>query len=524
MKKILRLLLCTGLCAAFLALPSMAADTEDLPVRQGDFYVMVNGEYVTFPDAVPQIREDRSCLPFVAVFDQLGFPEENMTWDGATGTVTAVKPDVLYSPANGGEPQRGDLTVQLTIGSKEIQYWYEYDLIAVSLEEISQVTHTLQSEVAPYIYQNRTYVPFGLLAQALGYNVGWDGQIGAVIIDDVDAILAANTETYDLMDRYQAYNRTFAEKNQKVTGSYAMDLAMNQKIQGINSDVVFAAKGDYDMITAGTTAFQFDTDMTMDASMVTNGVDMSGTMTSPTGQPLFPMDLDFAMRGDVAQGVFYLQLNSQQLAGLGGADGESWYKVDMGALYDAGSAQTGMTYAQLMELSYASLEKDFSQLLPTVLKDLPLNSVQFTTTDYLALLNAICGDSHFVKSGSSYVNTFLNENGLQGTFTLYTSGDEVNGYAMEMKADPAGAGMEMAITTSMKDSKMEMAMNMDLSQGEGQEGEVIYQIAITLEMTMDGTYQTTSAQPATQPPAGAQVVDLMESLGSLLTPQALPTT
>ena len=62
-EKHLRLLLCTGVTAALLAMPALAADTDSLPAKQGDFYVMVNGEYVTFPDAVPQIRESRSCLP-----------------------------------------------------------------------------------------------------------------------------------------------------------------------------------------------------------------------------------------------------------------------------------------------------------------------------------------------------------------------------------------------------------------------------------------------------------------------------
>lgn len=516
MKKYLRLLLCTGLCAAFLALPSLAADTEELPQRQGDFYVMVNGEYVTFPDAVPQIRESRSCLPFVAVFDQLGFPEESMTWDGATGTVTAVKPDAAYT--SGDQTKQGDLTVQLTIGSNDIAYWYEGNTTADPHGQQAQIVHHIQSEVAPYISGDRTYIPFGLLAEALGYNVGWDAQIGAVIIDDVDAILAANTETYDLMDQYQVYNRTFVEKNQKITGGYSMDLAVKQ---GSDNNFSFTAKGDYDMLTGGATAFQFDTDMTMDASMVSNGMDLSGMLTSTDGEPLFPMDLSAAMRGDMKDGVLYFNLDSQQLAALTGWDNEAWYKLDMKTIYDAMSQQTGMTYAQLMELSYASLEEDFSQLLPTVLKDLPLNSVQFTTTDYLALLNTICGDSHFVKSGSDYVNTFLNEGGLQGTFTISTSGGAVNGYAMELKADPDVLGAEMAITASMQGSKMEMAMNMDLSQGEGQDGEIISEIVITLDMTMDGTYQSTSAQPATQPPAGATVVDLMDMLGGAL-PETLP--
>lgn len=509
MKKYLRMLLCTGVTAALLTIPTLAAETQEVPARQGDFYVMVNGEYVTFPDAVPQIKESRSCLPFVAVFDQLGFPEESMTWDASTGTVTAVKPDVAYTSFGGDTTKQGDLTVELTIGSKDIAYWYEGNTTADPHGQQVQVVEHIQSEVAPYISNNRTYIPFGLLAKALGYNVGWDAQIGAVIIDDVDAILAANTETYDRMDEFQAYNRTFVEKNQKVTGNYTMDMAVTQ---GTDNDFSFTAKGDYDMVTGGATAFQFDTDMTLDASVTSNGVDLSSMLASPDGKPLFPMDLGFSMRGDMSDGAFYFNLDSQQLEELAGLDGSSWYKLDMKSLYDETSAMTGMTYAQLMELSYASVEEDFSQLLPQLLKDIPLTSVSFTTSDYLALINTICGDSHFVKSGSSYVNTFLNESGIQGTFTLYTSGNAVNGYAMEIKADPAVVGAEMNITASMKGSKMEIAMNMDLTQGEDAS-----KVSVTLDMDMDGTYQTTSTKPVTEPPAGAAVVDLMDMFGGVLT-------
>lgn len=518
MKKHLRLLLCTGVTAALLTLPALAADNSSLPAKQGDFYVMVNGDYVTFPDAVPQAKDNRSFLPFVAVFDQLGFPEESMTWDAATNTVTAVKPDVTYTPHNGGEAKQGDLTVQLTLGSNQLTYWYEGDMTTDPHGQPVQVTKAVQMDVAPYASNNRTYIPFGVLAEALGYNVGWDSQVGAVIIDDVDAILATNTETYDRMDQYQAYNRTFVEKNQKVTGSYAMDLAVTQKGQGSDGDLTFTAKGDYDMVTGGATAFQFDTDMTLDATVMSNGVDLSSMLVSPDGQPLLPMDLGFSMRGDMADGNFYFNLDSQQLAALTGMDTKSWYKLDLASLYDGMADMTGMNYAQLLGLSNASLNEDFSQLLPQVLKEFPLTSVQFTTTDYLELLNTICGDSHFVKSGSNYVNTFLNESGIQGTFTLYATGDQVNGYAMELKADPAVVGAEMALSVSMKDSKMELAMNVAAAQAQSQDTPMVN---ITLDLTMDGTYQDTSAKPVTEPPADAPVVDLMDMVGGAL-PENIP--
>ena len=515
MKKLLRLTLCVGLLAALLCVPSLAAD--QMPEKQGDFYVMVNGDYVTFTDAAPQLRESRSCLPFAAVFEQLGFPQESMTWDADTQTVTAVKPDVLYSPSNGGEPQRGDLTVQLTIGSKEIKYWYENDLTAGPGGEVVQVTNVLQSEVAPYLSGGRTYIPFGLLADALGYQVGWDSTVGAVIIDDVDAILAANTETYELMDQYQAYNRTFVEKNQKVTGQYTMDLSVSETGAQAANDLSFTVKGDYDMITAGSTAFQFNTDMTLDASVKMNGMDMSSMFTSPDGTAMLPMELGFDMRGDMADGVFYFNVDSQQLTALTGMNSESWYKLDMAAIYDEMSAMTGMNYKQIMELSAASVEESFTQLLPSMLKNMPLTSVEFTTSDYLAMVNLLCADSRFVKSGSDYVNTFMDEQGITGTFTLYTSAGKVNGYAMELKADPAVVGAEMTLTAAMKGTKMNLAMTV---AGSEEQGADLPQVDISMNLAMDGAYQATSQKPVTAPPAGAPVADLMEMFGMTEVPTA----
>ena len=125
--------------------------------------------------------------------------------------------------------------------------------------------------MAPYIdaATSRTYIPFGLVAEALGYSVGWDAQqTGTVIIDDVDAILAANTETYELMDKYLAYSRTFyAERNQRITGSYSMNMGVTSEAEGSSSDVSFDLTGDYEMLMANTTAFEMSTDMTMDMAM-----------------------------------------------------------------------------------------------------------------------------------------------------------------------------------------------------------------------------------------------------------------
>ena len=131
MKKLLRTLLCAGILVTVLSVSAFAAGRE-APELQGDFYVLVNGQYVTFADAVPQLKDGRSYLPFVAVFDQLGFSEENMTWDAASATVTAEKEGV---------------SISLTEGSTTITVTQPDDTTAVT---ISNIPHTAILNVIRY--------------------------------------------------------------------------------------------------------------------------------------------------------------------------------------------------------------------------------------------------------------------------------------------------------------------------------------------------------------------------------------
>jgi len=475
MKKLLRAALCAAL-TALLTVPALAADRTP-PARQGDFYVLVNGQYATFTDAVPQMKDNRSCLPFAAVFQQLGFAQENMTWDGDTRTVTAVK---------------GDDTVALTIGEKSI---------TLNGRKIS-------TDVAPYIdpATNRTYVPFGLVADALGCSVGWDAEERTVIIDDVDAILAANNATYSLMDQYLEYQRAFYESNQKAAGNYSFGFGMDLTDSGENAQIAMDMDGKYDMLMSGASAFQFNTGMTINASAKENGKDVS---QEELGLEL-PMDLELEMRGDLEDGTVYFQ--SAALAEMMEQPdmASAWYKLDLKALFDQMSGLIGMDYAALMDLSLSSMDKSFEETLAAVLKEVPLASADMTTSDMLALYNAMVADSAFTKSGDSYVNTMKSPgaDGVTMTLTLPTSGGKVNGFAMEMSMDiPEAGSMELAY--GLKDKKMDMSMEFGI--------EVTSPIALdmTITMQMDGTYQDTKEQPAVQPPKGAVIVDMNQLLSGI---------
>ena len=456
MKKILRPILCGGVLAALLCTPSLAAE-------QGDFSLLVNGEPVAFTDAAPVLKDGRSFLPMAATFEALGFPAEDMTWNSATQTASASKDGT---------------TISLTIGKKAIQVTQAGAAAGVSIE----------TDTAPYIdaATSRTYIPVGLVADALGYRVAWDGTTSTVIIDDVNAILAENTETYELMDQYLDYARKYSQGNYQVEGSYLLTSAPGEMESG--AEIINTIGGDYNLISSQT-AMQFAMDMSIGGTIM--------------GAPIAPTDMNLDMRADLDTGMLYLYFQSEDLEQLMNnnvqVNGESvefqipdqWYSLDMKAVYD--EAYGPGFYEELIALSAASQEAAFAQTLEELLKsDTLILTSTATTSDYLEALNQLLGDSHFQKSGSTYTST-LEQDGVTLLFHLYTSGGQVNGYGMEMTtADPEA---QMTMTMEMKGDDMSLLLEM---------------AGVTMEM--DGTYRPSSAAPETEPPAGATVVDLWELL------------
>ena len=476
MKKLIRWMLCAALMTGLLCVPAFAAQ-GDAPERQGDFYVLVNGEYITFSDAVPQIHNNRSCLPFVAVFEQLGFPADGMTWNQSTKTVTAAK---------------DGLTISLTIGQP-----------VITLTD-AQGSREITADTAPYVdpATNRTYVPFGLVADALGYRVGWDASMRAVILDDVASILENSGVSYTLMDQYLEYGRSFAKENQEISGKYAMDMELNAAQGDETATFLFDLDGSYTALSANSSQMQFKTELTMKAEATVNGEDV----TEELGE--VPASLDMELRGDLAQGTLYYQ--SAALSELMGQPGmaDAWYKLDLAALYSS----LGVDYQALMELALGLVdETDFQDYLAQLLALTPLTSVNSTTSDTLAQLNEVLGDAAFQKSGENYVNTLMDEDGIQCTLILTTKDGKINGCSMKMTAEDESFGTVL-LNYDLVDRAMTMELGMDLSMGELGN--------IALSMDIDGTYQPSSKAPEIEPPAGAQILDLS---GILDIPTVLPS-
>lgn len=157
----------TAFCAACLlgaaSMPAQAANTIS---------VQVDDKPVQFTDAAPLLRADRTYVPFRAIFEQMN---AEVSWDGATQTVTAV---------------RDARTVQFQIGKT-----------AVSITE-NNATKTVQTDAAPFVEGGRTYVPVRFASEALGACVDWVQDTKTVLIVDAAKMAQDYALDYTYVDDY----------------------------------------------------------------------------------------------------------------------------------------------------------------------------------------------------------------------------------------------------------------------------------------------------------------------------------
>lgn len=151
--------LLSRVCGAALAM-SLLLSAIPLPsASAAGIQVTLNDQPLSFSDAQPLMRNDRTFVPFRAIFEAMG---ATVSWDNATRTVTA---------------KRSDRTVKLTIGRK-----------ACTVDRAGS-DRSFSTDAAPFIEGGRTYVPVRFAAQALGAAVGWDNNTQTVLLVDTEKMM-----------------------------------------------------------------------------------------------------------------------------------------------------------------------------------------------------------------------------------------------------------------------------------------------------------------------------------------------
>ena len=119
-----------------------------MPVAaQDDISVIIDGQQQSF-DPAPTIVNGRTLVPMRAFFEALG---ADVDWEDETRTAIG---------------KRGDVEVRIPIGSTN--------------PTINGVVHPI--DVAAAIFDGRTFIPARFVSEALGDDVGWDGETRTVIV------------------------------------------------------------------------------------------------------------------------------------------------------------------------------------------------------------------------------------------------------------------------------------------------------------------------------------------------------
>lgn len=158
----------------------------------GDISVKIDDKPVKFTDVKPIIENDRTYVPFRAIFEQM---HADVSWNEDERSIVAV---------------RGDTTVRFEIGKEEMNI------------TDNGITTTKIIDASPFIKNDRTYVPIRFASEALGACVDWDNNTRTVLIVDVDNLMAGYKDKFTHMDDY--INFISSDKNTKLDGSFNLSM------------------------------------------------------------------------------------------------------------------------------------------------------------------------------------------------------------------------------------------------------------------------------------------------------------
>lgn len=451
----------TALIAAVVLIAALTGTASAVePSRSGGIGVQLNGEYLTFTDAAPEITGDRTFLPFRAVLEAMG---AEVGFDEQTSTVTA---------------QRDGITLSMVPGQKQL-----------TVTEDGQ-TRTVEMDVAPYIKESngRTYVPIRFAAEALGYNVGWDPNQATVILVDVDALFG--DATFTLMDSFAAYcDKQKTPENMAITGNLNLEVTDKTgelggtpiKIGG-SVDGVVGEKG------AQLTG-RLDLSGLDELAEMSGGTPMEQAMLKAMLEALSNMTAELRM--DLDEGMLYLSL-PVELTG----EENTWYSVDFGA-YQA-ELLSALDMTQIAQLEGAGVRDS----LVWVMKNMPLDDevTSYAIMSQLAeTYTALLSDQAFTQKGSTYVAHIVLEDVLTTDITLTKQGGDIVAMDLVMTASVDENGTKMTMEVAEHAAPDKVTLNMDIAAEDD---------TADVRLTMDIFCVPTEKTPETLPPAGAQIIPM----------------
>lgn len=155
-----------------LVLASLALG-EDYQHSANDIKIDLNGKYLS-SDVCPIILEERTMVPVRVICENLG---AKVSWNESKGLVEI-------------QNEKNDMEITISIASE------------VAIVKFTELEEEKQMDVAPFIKDQRTMVPLGLIAELLSLEVKWD---------EANRTICLNEQRASVISAYSIVNNEYKE-------------------------------------------------------------------------------------------------------------------------------------------------------------------------------------------------------------------------------------------------------------------------------------------------------------------------
>ena len=454
------------------------AQKEAMGGVPGQIGVMVNGQYIRFPDAAPEAANGRTMVPVRALVETLG-----------------------------GEVDYRDGAVRFVIDGREFEFTIGGSTVTVCAAGIP--VDTIQMDCATYAKNNRTYVPVRFIGDALGYEVDWDGEYQTAILLDREALAADIDKDFTILNRAQAAANPALEEGESWSADMEGSLTLTL-FDTLNGDQTYTAD------LAGKTLFNNEalnascsvtfSDSTLDALMALMiGAGDFGDETEENVELMCSIltgleDMEVIM---TREGLAWF--HAPILDELGGQE-NVWFAADLGAGLDA-------------PMSFETDAATVGSALSAVLSGDSVEEMA-ALSEMVGLLDRLYGDNKFTTSGGISTRTI----GVDELIALYGDmgvdpgeiedefKDIYKEFSITMKVDSeGGTTVTGAMETAAQLGVPATRMTVDSTRN-ARSSTMTVEIHVAnlgkLELTLTAGLQAAGEAPRTEPPEGAVIVKM----------------
>jgi len=441
-----------------------AADVPVIsPAPASAISVVLDGKPINFTDVAPELINDRTYVPFRAVFEALG---ATVDYQNDARTIIA---------------KLDGKTVEFKIGSSEVKVTE------------NGVTTVVKTDAASFIdaKSDRTLVPVRFAAQSLGSTVGWSQNTKTVNIIDGSKLMNTYAGKFSLMDRYLASNAAQSKKTLAFSGTLKMSMQMTQDGQ----TMPFGVSGTVNGVTSPESV-EMAAKLAMDLSALT--ADMTAEEKAQM-EALKNIDANYII--NMKTGMMYLNMPMMHTVNPSIPE-NAWFFIDISEMYRS-MLGINLDFAALvnMNTNSAKFADSLQMILPMMADE---DDAYENIAEAFKLCEKMFGDNAFTKSGSTYTSSVTTEEqGAKITMkmTLTESGKDITGATMNITASQNG--MNMTMESSYNSSKSTAKVTMDVPN------------MFKLDCNVDMNFSETTKTPAKQPASNVTLINFMDMMNSL---------